>query len=102
MRKRRNDFDTRRRLLYVLWLAAIVLTALVLLYVAEIDRTRTLESFVPVERKIKCGETVWEIADEYVPRGFDKREYIAICEHVNGKNLSYVVPGETVIFYESR
>lgn len=102
MKKRKNDFEMRRRLLYALWMAAIILTALVLLYVAEIDRTRTLESFVPVERKICYGETVWEIADEYVPRGFDKREYIAICEHVNGKDLSYVVPGETVIFYEAR
>lgn len=102
MRKRRNGNETRRNVLYALWIMAVALTVFVIMYAAEVDRTRTLKSFVPVERKICYGETVWEIADEYVPRGFDKREYIAICEHVNGKDLSYVIPGETVIFYEER
>lgn len=96
--KRKKNQNIKFALIVLAECAAMFL----LMYAQERARVKTLESFVTTERTICYGDTVWEIADEYLPRGFDKREYIALCEHINGKDLDYVVPGETVIFYEAR
>lgn len=102
MKNRRRKPDKYQTALVLIWLAAVLVTALVIICENQRSKVRTLERFVPITRTICYGETAWEIADEYLPKGFDKREYIEICENVNGKDLSYVIPGEKIIFYAVR
>lgn len=44
------------------------------------------------EYVVKAGDTLWSIADEYAPRGTDKREYIFNIKKDNGLRTSELYP----------
>ena len=41
---------------------------------------------------VKSGDTLWSIADEYAPKGTDKREYIFNIKKDNGLKTSELYP----------
>lgn len=41
---------------------------------------------------VKPGDTLWSIADEYAPKGMDKREYIFNIKRDNGLKTSGIHP----------
>lgn len=41
---------------------------------------------------VKAGDTLWSIADEYAPKGTDKREYIYNVKKDNGLKNSNLYP----------
>lgn len=41
---------------------------------------------------VKSGDTLWSIADEYAPKGTDKREYIFNIKKDNGLATSEIYP----------
>ena len=41
---------------------------------------------------VKSGDTLWSIADEYAPKGTDKREYIFNIKKDNGLVTSEIYP----------
>ena len=45
------------------------------------------------EYVVKPGDTLWDIATEYVPKGMDKREYIFNIKKDNGLKRSEIYPG---------
>lgn len=42
---------------------------------------------------VKSGDTLWDIATEYAPKGTDKREYIFNIKKDNGLKRSEIYPG---------
>lgn len=42
---------------------------------------------------VKPGDTLWDIAEEYAPRGTDKREYIFNVKRDNGLKTSDLYQG---------
>lgn len=44
------------------------------------------------EYVVKAGDTLWSIADEYAPKGTDKREYIFNTKRDNGLKTSELYP----------
>ena len=44
------------------------------------------------EYVVKAGDTLWDIAEEYAPKGTDKREYIFNIKKDNGLKTSEVYP----------
>ena len=44
------------------------------------------------EYVVKTGDTLWSIADEYAPKGMDKREYIFNTKKDNGLKTSEIYP----------
>ena len=42
---------------------------------------------------VKSGDTLWDIATEYAPKGTDKREYIFNIKRDNGLERSEIYPG---------
>ena len=46
-----------------------------------------------VEYIVKPGDTLWDIAGEYAPKGTDKREYIFNIKRDNGLKRSEIYPG---------
>ena len=42
---------------------------------------------------VKPGDTLWDIASEYAPKGTDKREYIFNLKKDNGLQRSDLCPG---------
>ena len=42
---------------------------------------------------VKPGDTLWDIAAEYAPKGTDKREYIFNIKRDNGLKRSEIYPG---------
>lgn len=46
-----------------------------------------------VEYIVKPGDTLWEIASEYTPKGVDKREYIFNIKRDNGLERLEIYPG---------
>ncbi len=45
------------------------------------------------EYVVKPGDTLWDIATEYAPKGTDKREYIFNIKKDNGLENSVLQPG---------
>jgi nucleoid-associated protein YgaU len=45
------------------------------------------------EYRVKPGDTLWDIAEEYAPRGTDKREYIFNVKKDNGLKTSNIYSG---------
>ena len=45
------------------------------------------------EYVVKPGDTLWDIAGEYAPKGMDKREYIFNIKRDNGLERSEIYPG---------
>lgn len=45
------------------------------------------------EYVVKPGDTLWEIATEFAPKGMDKREYIFNIKRNNGLERSDIYPG---------
>ena len=43
--------------------------------------------------RVKPGDTLWDIASEYAPKGTDKREYIFNIKKDNGLKTSVLHPG---------
>lgn len=68
----------------------------------ELDKEEAKSALVPIERTVRPGETAWEIANEYKPDELDKWAYIEMCERANGRDLAYIYPGETVVFYAAK
>lgn len=69
--------------------------AIVLCIVLVIAITVSCRADVKTERYeyvVQPGDTLWSIADEYAPRGTDKREYIFKIKKDNGLNRSELYP----------
>ena len=72
--------------------AIIILLCLVLIVAIGIS----CRADVRTERSIyivKPGDTLWDIASEYAPKGRDKREYIFNIKRDNGLGKSEIYPG---------
>lgn len=46
-----------------------------------------------IEYTVQAGDTLWDIAEEYAPKGADKREYIYNIKKHNGLKNSEIRPG---------
>lgn len=46
-----------------------------------------------IEYRVQAGDTLWDIAHEYAPKGADIREYIYNIKKDNGLKNSEICPG---------
>lgn len=46
-----------------------------------------------IEYRVQAGDTLWEIAEEYAPKGADLGEYICQLKKHNGLKNSEIRPG---------
>lgn len=88
--------------LFNVTLVCVLAAVSFLLVKQELDKEETKRTLVPIERTIRQNETAWEIANEYKPDGMGKWEYMELCETANGRDLAYIYPGETVVFYAQK
>lgn len=47
-----------------------------------------------VEVQVKAGDTLWSIADEYMPNDMDRRESVHIISQTNNTSASQLSPGQ--------
>ena len=73
--------------------------ALLLCLVMVVAITISCRADVKTERfeyVVRSGDTLWDIADEFAPKGTDKREYIFNIKKDNGLNRSELYPGMVI------
>ena len=95
----RKDYITKFSTIQVViaFFSAIALVLLTAWAIIDICSTNTAE-FVPVEHKVKPGETLWNIAEEYKPDDISMDRYMAwVYEH---NDYDVIYPGDTVIMAE--
>lgn len=71
------------------------IVAIVLCVVLVVAITVSCRADVQTEKFdywVKPGDTLWDIAEEYAPRGTDKREYIFNIKRDNGLETSDIQP----------
>ena len=78
----------KSKLQYIIGLAlcALLIIGIVNVYGSKTPLTR-------IEYTVRPGDTLWDIAKEYAPRGTDIQEYIFNTKKNNGLKTSSLQPG---------
>lgn len=50
--------------------------------------------------KVKSGDCLWDIADEYCPDTMDKRVYIKLVKERNNLSDSVIHPGQKLVVFQ--
>ena len=60
--------------------------------------TPTMDAYTWTEttHKVRAGETLWSIADEYRPEDVDRREYIEAVADLNGIDAGMIYAGDNI------
>jgi Tfp pilus assembly protein FimV len=79
----------------VLVIISTIVVALVLLLASGVDATADVtantESYV-----VRSGDTIWDIAAERTPDGFDVRDTVAAIQAMNRLSRATIHPGQTL------
>ena len=59
-------------------------------------------NFEETTYKVKSGDCLWDIADEYCPDSMDKRDYINLIKERNNLSNSVIRPGQKLIVFQSQ
>ena len=98
-KKPHNDFSTKFSIMQVL--IAILSTLVLILFTVwvAVDAWRTSSAkYIPIEHKVRSGETLWNIAEEYKPDDVSMDRYMAwVYEH---NDCGTIYPGDIVIMAE--
>jgi len=95
-KKIRIDYTTLKCRLQAIFLAAVTV---LLIIVVTYKATAPSPTYNSVEYRVKSGDTLWTLADEYCPDSMDKREWIHKVMRDNDI-VGYIYPGDTVVMAE--
>lgn len=76
----------------VLIVISTVVVALVLLLASSVQATPEL--LETADYKVRSGDNLWEIADDYTPEGRDVRNTIEAIKRLNDLDSSVIQPGQ--------
>lgn len=85
----------------ILQVVIAILTVSLMLWftVTVIKGIFDVPEYIPVEHKVRSGETLWSIAKEYKPDDITMQEYMAWVYEQNGHGGN-IYPGDVVIMAE--
>ena len=66
---------------------------MVLLIAGIVSNCKADTPLTMIEYRVQAGDTLWDIAKEYAPKGTDLREYIYNIKKHNGLKNSNICPG---------
>lgn len=94
-----QDYNTRNKKCQAIFFVAVflILSAVTALSVVGAIKRDNYE-LVPLEYKVKSGDTLWSIAQEHKPGDVLMQDYMAFVYEHNDNKMIY--PGDTVIIAE--
>ena len=91
-------YNTAKKILQVV-IAILTVSLMLWFMVTVIKGICDVPEYIPVEHKVRSGETLWSIAKEYKPDDITMQEYISWVYEQNGHGGD-IYPGDVVIMAE--